>query len=290
MQMQTIGDEQHPIRASSLPALFKCPRLFIEKVMVEGDQLGDEKAQTGNLVHAGIKAFHDYKGKGDALTHAKALMQLAAKVYTAGDYAEAERMLEAYARRELSERRGKVILCEEKITLTLAASPLDPTGNNIYITGTVDLVRLLGKDVLYIIDHKTGMTYGENMVKGYMAQLAAYGLAIMQRYPDKKYKTFITRIQDLKRSNLPFWWPMPGLETPEGCMKVLEVVVDRIAILRAGRIHHTSSKECETYCPLVMYPNCQNVELGVKPKLEQKPEVVKQQPKAMPLTVKDLFS
>lgn len=254
----------------------------MEKVLSDGQDDGRDKsaADTGSLVHSGIQAYH---GKPGGKKHAEAMMGLAAKVFRQGDLEEALSLFSKYVDRHVADQRGTVLLSEEKIEVVLPPVSWDKTQENIVIHGTVDQVRELGRTgPLYVIDHKTSRYSGEDIVKNHMPQLSVYALGIIRRYPNRKVQVFVTRIRDLVRRNLPFWWPVVKLNTEEGCLRVLETVRNRIATLRMASYEHTPGKHCE-YCPLVNPLQCDTLELGFRPKIE---------PKAAPkptMTMEQLF-
>jgi hypothetical protein len=234
----------------------------MEKLLGDGNDMAGADAHTGNLVHIGIQTFHQTKGNE---VQAKAILESASKVYPSGDVTEALRLLEKYCRRETNERRGIVSHSEEKIEVTLRPSPFDQTQEEIVIQGTVDQIRQIGRDTIYVVDHKTGRKPGEDMVKEHATQLAVYMLGVKRRWPEKNVVGFITRIQDLVRSNLPYWWQMPFGGTEVELLNVLQPIIDRIAIVRMGRHHSTPGKHCD-WCPLSQYPACITVPLGHRSK------------------------
>lgn len=232
----------------------------MEKVLGDGNDIAGKDAHTGNLVHVAIQAFHLAGNKQSAGVDA---INNSIKVYSEGDPEEAKRLYEKYCKREVSERRGEVIFCEEKVEVEIPPSRFDPTKEKIVIHGTVDLGRAIGRDTIYVIDHKTGRKPGADMVTYYAPQIAVYMLGVMRRYPEKKIVGFITRIQDLCRINLPYWWKMP-FEGEDAVMRVLQVVQTRIAVLRMEEYEHTPGKHCD-WCPLRNYPHCNAMPLGSRP-------------------------
>lgn len=248
---EDIGAEDTPIRASLLPDLFKCSKMFYEKTTQDGELGSSEAADTGNLAHVGIQAYHTLGGK--LPTVLAAIKSAKAADYKEGDADRALAFVEKYIERCKQEKRGKVIRTEWKVKISIPCHPLDPTGKDIWITGTVDQVRDLG-DTYYVVDHKTGYTPGASMLQIYAPQQAVYMLGTAQAYPDKKVLSYITRLQDLARKDLPFWWRMPF--TVAQCLTVLQPVQEKIAMLRASRLQSaTPGKHCE-WCPKQVFPGC----------------------------------
>lgn len=252
--MFKYGTKDKPIRASYLPNLV-CPMLFTLKVANEGAIAG-MNAQTGNLIHCGIEAYHGGPEVGKiAVSEPRGIQKISDEVknFPEGDTEQARRLLRHYITRFGAEQRGKVIRVEWKGTIEIPPSPIDPTKEAIYITGTIDQIRDLN-EWFHVIDHKTGFTAGEDLLRDYALQLAAYTLIAHKEYK-RPMKAFIARTQDLVRSNLPYWWEMPF--THETALQVLEPVRHRIALIRMGIIEAIGGKHCE-WCPKkpLSFPGC----------------------------------
>ena len=100
------------IRASSLPALLGCPKMWMEKTSHDGDTLGGPEAQTGNLVHCGMAAFHASKAKtiqGRITDGVKAIKQSKLEHYVGGDLATAESLFHSWSSQEQKASKGKVV-------------------------------------------------------------------------------------------------------------------------------------------------------------------------------------
>lgn len=247
-KMTEFATAKHPIRSSLLPELFKCSRLFLEKTLTDGDYLADPLAQTGSLVHLGIQHYHQ---SGCSLQQGqKAIIEGKGK-YPDGDADEAYNLLTKYIDREKTHPRGKVVKVEWEIKIEIPCSPLDKTKKAIVITGHIDQIRDLS-DCIWVVDHKSGYRPGAGLISHYAPQMAAYMLGAHRHYK-KPTKGFFTRLQDLKRRDLPFWWDCNF--TDEHCLDVLMPVRNRIAEIRAGIVDCTGGKHCE-YCPFEAYPAC----------------------------------
>lgn len=237
-----------PIRASNLPYLFQCTKMFVDRTENGGD-VNDVAANTGSMVHAGIEGYHVAKRNMNAGMKA---IDVAKLHYPAGDTEEAKILLRKYVERDKSDTRGTVVETEFQGKIEIPCAPYDKTGQAIYITGTIDQIRKVG-DEFWVVDHKSGRRYGTDMTGYYAPQLAAYMLIGAERVKSRNVKGFITRLQDLKRSDLPFWWPLKW--TFDNCMKILAPVQTRIAEIRNGYLVSTQGKHCE-YCTLNPYPDC----------------------------------
>lgn len=248
----TFASNADPLRASLLPSLFRCPKMFHKMIRDNNDStersMGEEPAQTGSLVHLGINA---YNSPGGNLRAGLRAINNARQEYPDGNHDKAYSLFNKYVDRLSAEPRGRVVYSEWKVTVKLPPATFDPTQEEIVITGTLDTVRDCG-DIDYVEDAKTGMMSGGEMVKYYAPQLAVYMIGCsLQR--GKPVAGFITRVADLVRKDLPFWHPM-GFDLA-GAYKVLDVVRSRVASIRAGMIDVTPGKHCD-YCPLTPYPTC----------------------------------
>lgn len=249
--MLQIATDEKPIRASMLPSLVNCTKGFMGRFMSDDPYEVGEAAQTGSMIHLGIQVYHSTGEKNTSKSKGIAAMEAAKATYPLGNLDRAKELLEKYVERHKSDPRGKVIQTEWKIRIALDPAPFDPTKKKIIIEGTVDQVRDLG-NFLYVCDHKSGFSPGAWNVKYYAPQLAVYMIGAYEHY-NKPVKGFVTRLQDLARSNLPFYWDM-GFDH-EGAYKILDVVRTKIAEIRAGIYSASSGKHCD-YCGLPEYPRC----------------------------------
>lgn len=245
----TIATSENPIRGSLLPNLFSCPGLFMDKIERDGDDAGD-LAQTGSLTHIAIETWYKHKSEKMAI----AAIAMNRVKYPLGDAEKAAQYFRKYCERDKAEPKGIVIAVESKLAARLPSMPWDKTKKEIVIMCTVDLIRDVST-CLYVIDHKTGYKPGPALVTDYAAQIAIYMVAVNQHYK-RPVKGFFTRIQDLLRKDLPYYWPIKGDETT--AMQVLETVRTRVGVLRMGYIDHTPGKHCD-WCSM-SWPGCLNGE------------------------------
>jgi len=232
--------------------------MFVEKFLADGRDPGGALAQTGSMVHLGIQVYHTREENHVAAI--TAMKASAEDLWPDADLDMALMLLAKYIDREKHERRGLVRQVEEAIKITIPCASFDPTGEEICINGTLDQIRVLvNKKKIMVVDHKTGQKGGAKMVRQHSPQLAAYMLGAAKLYPGHDVEGYITRIQDLRRSDLPYWWKMPfGLKD---CMRILDPVRTRIAAIRAMAIDHTPGDFCD-YCMLQNYPGCNTVKPG----------------------------
>lgn len=256
--MRDIATDKKPIRASMLPYLFACPKMFYERFGADGS-IDDVAANTGSMVHAGIETYHKSNGK---LAVAVKAIEAAKVKYPSGDVDEATVLLRKYVEREKSNPRGQTLTGYNEFqgAVKIPCSPLDKTGQEIVITGTVDQLREKMPPTKFrpythcgVVDHKSGRRYGADMLEYYAPQLAVYMLIASEMLGDEKIGCYITRLQDLKRCDLPFFWEFEF--NVADCLKILTPVQTRIAEIRAGLHSATPGKHCE-YCAVKPYPNC----------------------------------
>jgi hypothetical protein len=136
--MREFATERYPLRASSLPALAQCGLSLVMRAEVPGDS--GEAADTGSLIHVGIKGYHK---SGESPGVGMAVMAAHAREFPRANSAKARRHFEAYCEKQ-KDAWGKVILCEEPIKLRLPPAESDPTQEEIVISGTLDQVRDCG--------------------------------------------------------------------------------------------------------------------------------------------------
>lgn len=232
--------------------------MFYERFQADGS-IDDVAANTGSMVHAGIEAYH--KSKGNLASGVKAIAVAKVK-YPSGDVDEATILLRKYVEREKSNPRGKALTdnIEFQGTFKIPCSPLDKTGQEIVITGTVDMLREDMPPTKFrpyrhfgVVDHKSGRRYGADMLEYYTPQQAVYMLIAAQQLGRDDIGCYITRLQDLKRCDLPFYWEFEF--NVSDCLKLLTPVQTRIAEIRSGLHSATPGKHCE-YCAVKPYPNC----------------------------------
>lgn len=240
--MRKLATDELPIRASNLPNLFACPNFFLYKTMTDGMEAGGDAAQTGSIVHAGIALWEQ---NGDANKAILAMNHEHRTNFPLGEIGEAIRLFQKYVERTKSDKKGKTIYVEQKLSFEYPCAKIDETKQPIVINGTVDLVKEL-TDRYYIIDHKSGRMYGDEMVKSYAPQIAAYtyGVWLCKLQKTKKpVEGFITRLQDLARRDLPFYWKT-HIDL-DRAVAIMDMVAVEIALLRMGVTKSTPGKFCD---------------------------------------------
>lgn len=211
---------------------------------------GGDAAQTGSIVHAGIAEWE--KNGNKALPAIQLMNKEHRSEYKQGDIAEALRLFQKYVERCKSDQKGKSKFVEQKLKFSYPCSKIDETKEPLIIMGTVDLVKEL-TDRYNVVDHKSGRMYGDDMAKSYSPQIAAYvyGSWInLLKKTKRPVRGYITRLQDLVRRDLPFYWDT-HIDL-DRAVHILDSVAHRIALLRMGIIDSTPGKFCD-WCGMGEY-------------------------------------
>lgn len=243
-----------PLRASELPQLLRCPRSALLKRMSEEES--GQAADTGSAVHKAVAAFHTYSKK-DVAAALKAMQQHLPE-YPLADLGTAEMHFRLYAK-DPRNAEAKVILCEEKVKVTLKA----PEGHSeaVEIHGTLDQVRDEGGR-LVVCDVKTGGSYeGDEMLSYYAAQLAAYQVGAANHLHQHVSAACIIRTRDYLKTDRkkqpkpgPVFWFASW--TWNDCLLLLEEVRRVVGDVRSGRIATIPSPDNCRWCPGGGVGNC----------------------------------
>lgn len=236
MILSKFGSAEFPLRASSLVKLAQCG---LQLTMIDGHS--NEPAETGSLVHLGIKAYHTLqKDKNAAL----AVMASSGKKFPLANPTKAKTHFTKYCDKE--HQWGNVIECEREIRFTLPAIE----GPEIVVIGTLDQIR--DSDGLTVIDVKTGSKPASEMMQLYGPQLAAYQIGASLLYPEKAIRAAILRTLDLVTGGRVLY-PMPW--TLGQCWDILAFVAHDVAQVRRGLRVPRAGKHCD-YCPAQNIGNC----------------------------------
>jgi RecB family exonuclease len=243
-----------PLRASELPMLLRCPRSLLLKHLAE-DTSG-QAADTGSAVHKAVAALHTH-AKSDVAAALKAMEQHLPE-YPLADLGTAEMHFRLYAK-DPRNKEAKVILCEEKIKVTLQA----PEGHSeaVEIHGTLDQVREEGGR-LVVCDVKTGGSYeGDEMLSYYAAQLAAYQVGAAKRLGKHVASSCIIRTKDYLKTDRkkqpkpgPVFWNASW--TWNDSLALLDEVRRVVGDVRSGRISTIPSPDNCRWCPGGGIGNC----------------------------------
>lgn len=252
-----FGSAARPLRASALSWLVKCPVQSVMQMLEPEDDAGGPAAQTGNVVHAAVAAFHLEPDTGKKVAAAVAELQRAAAEFPQADPAEARLYLEPYLC-DPRNQTARIVAVERPVSLTLDPHPLDPTGQPIVIRGKLDQIREEDGKLL-VDDLKTGARTGWEMVHDYAYQQAAYALASRASgFPTAEpgriirvygYRTRGARLPspDGVFFSLPF--------DVAGARTLLDRVRLAVALVRRGEVDFGAGSHC-TYCPLKGLDSC----------------------------------
>lgn len=247
--LREFGSAKMPLRPSKLSYAVTCPMSSFLS-MFDGDRPSGAAADTGNLVHSAAAAYHRAGNDREA---GIAALAAARDAFPAGDPEKAGAIFRKYA----DDPRNQTAVCtfvEEKVKLTLAAHPTDPTGEPVVVAGTLDQVRRDEDGVQRVYDIKTGYALdAEETILKYMIQQAAYTLAAQQ--------TLDPAVQP------GYCIYTPGYEKPRGrrfldlkltrdvCILLLSAVVIQVAAVRRGEPVFNPGDACK-WCPQKSFAKC----------------------------------
>lgn len=239
--LELYGTQHYPIHPSGIRRLATCPweaaSMFLSEVASEeGGVAGD----TGSAFHAAIAAFHNGKGVADSVAEMRAKLAN----YPQADLQDAAGLFLMYAT-DSRNQGAKVCLNEEPITYTLQAAPEDHTQTPITIIGTVDQVR---RDSNHhrprVYDAKTTKKGGYYAQRQSIFQMAAYCAAASIRLgePVDPGALILPRLYKPDGSGNVFWYyPWTFEDVPQ----ILAVLRHRVADIRAGRLWHMPTDNCD---------------------------------------------
>lgn len=252
--LRDFATSKYYLRPSKVADFISCPLAVMLEFGPATDTLGGVAAQTGNLVHTGVQAYHTQTGEeNDRVAAGLAALAAAREKFPQGDQTRANRIYTNYTR-DPKNITAKVKWVEQRVRLVLKAEPYDPTGEDIVIDGTLDQVRWDGEH-LSVWDIKTGERLSANEVLDeHIVQQSVYVLAARKSLdasiePGGLIYTpgyEITR----GRTHLPYQM------TVADCEATLSMVPILVAHARAGRpLAHPSLESCR-YCEHKKYPKC----------------------------------
>lgn len=230
-----IGDRDHPIRASSIPMLMKCPKRISLELRSES-----KAADTGTAVHAAIEAWHQTHDAEKAVTAMKSLSHK----FPLADLHDAELSARPYFA-DPRNAKGSVQATEHKVEVAIEGWDGD---DPIYVTGTLDQVR---EDGIWDVKHSD--KGGFELIHEYAYQLAAYAYAARKPVggiiTPKGYRK---RGAELPSPGGVFW---PTCWQQEHVMQLLENFRRMVWRIRRGEVPALPGVHCG-HCPAGSFLEC----------------------------------
>lgn len=263
MNLHLFATAQHPLRPSSLSWLIACPVQSVLQMLEYEDSSG-AAAQTGSLVHAAIAAFHLEPVAANRIGAAVDALRLHAGKFPLADANEARLYLEPYlcdprnAHATFAVAPDGRPAVECRVELRLPPHAFDPTGQPVFIRGTLDQIRVEDGRVL-VDDIKTGQTAGYAMLHSYAYQQAAYALAARQSgfptaEPGRIIRVYGYRVRGARLPSPDgVFWSQPFDVT--GATQLLDRVRLHVALIRRGEVDFGAGSHC-SYCPLKGLDSC----------------------------------
>lgn len=206
-------------------------------------------ADTGNLIHSGIAAFHRAKGGlaqkrrvgHDAITADQAKFPL-------GNYPEACAVFASYAE-DPENAKAETPWVEEKVRVEY---------RGVHFAGTLDQVRIDEHGIPRVWDVKTGDKYSaDDTLLEYAVQQAIYTIAARATLSTDIDVGGIIYTPWYGRNRRRKSVFVPLTTSIDQCYKLLDAVVSRVNAVKTGDgVFIPSPKNCE-YCNLKPWPNCE---------------------------------
>lgn len=259
-----FAGKQNPIRCSKLAHIAKCSaRIYMLMLTGDEDDEGGPAAQTGSLTHAGVAAFHDNKSRLLSVRKGAAWEAIAnaAPKFPLAEQDEVRLFITPYMD-DPRNINAVILAVEQKVEFTLPPHDLDPTGELIYVEGTLDQIRKWpNRPKPCIDDLKTGKKTGWEMIHDYATQIAAYTHAARQcGFPDVEpghvIRNYAYRVRGAaKPSPDGVFWAMPFKWNDVS--DLLETVRLGVALIRMGIYNFNPGPHC-TFCEFGGLTGCKD--------------------------------
>lgn len=266
LNLKDFGTETQPLRASSLPALLRCPLGVLLTMLSENDS--SQAADTGSAIHKAIAAFHTVS-KRDVASALKE-MRVHLPEYPLADFGTAEEHFRAYTRDPRNQ--GEVLYVETKIQIVLP--PPEGDTQAVVIPGMFDQLRE-EEDSLILYDVKTGGSHeGDAMLDAHAAQLMAYQVGASRMIGRTVSRAGVIRTKDYLKKDYkrnpkpgPVFWRASW--TYHDALLVMNRVRQIVGRVRRGEIDFAPSAENCKWCVGGGISNCLGrvIECGVSSKL-----------------------
>lgn len=252
--VRDFGTERYPLRSSSLQALCVCPwRMVMDFLFGPEDESG-EAAATGSATHAAVAAWH--QNGCDPAAAIRAMVERHGEFLLA-DLDEAAALFLLYSQ-DPRNIDARVVAVERKVHFSLPAAPEDPTGEAIFVTGTMDQVREEGGKLL-VYDLKTSKKSGLDLLRAHMYQVAAYCIGASHLFGKPVHPGSLVCPRHYSRSVSPASRP-PGVFFPfpwtfEDAGLILWGVRRIVAAVRSREVWHNGGEHCR-WCRARGPENC----------------------------------
>lgn len=255
--LDQFGTEDFFLRPSALGLLVRCPlRRVLELVLADPDE-GGPAAQTGSLVHAAVAEFHKEPDAAKRVERALEALAASAPDFPRADPSEARLFLRHYVA-DPRNLYAECVAVELPVEVRLAPHPLDPTGRDIWIKGTLDQIRR-ENGVPRVWDVKTGAPSGSVMLGDHAIQLAAYvACARASGFPEAEPGGII-RVGGYRTREACLPSPDGVFFRSDFCVRDVSVLLDTVrlivALIRSGEVAVGPGPHC-SYCPVGGLDRC----------------------------------
>jgi hypothetical protein len=189
--------------------------------------------------------------------------------FSLADLGEATRAFRRYAADPRNDR-GMVLVdsLEREVSLELPPHPFDPTGAPVCISGHLDQVRIGAHGMLEVWDVKHSRFNGDDLLKKYFWQQAAYTIATGASYgrPVKWGGLICTKGYLVRgaqtRAPDAFRVHFRASMTVADCKAALDAIRFTVAMIRRGAIAPTPGVFCN-YCPAKTFAACRHEMSGI---------------------------
>jgi PD-(D/E)XK nuclease superfamily len=253
-----FATKEYPLRCSSIDGIVKCNLRGVYNVNGEETE-GKKAAHTGSMVHKLVHEFHSFLQRVTVpYTDMSGFLGLAERIFhqgikdlkdefPEGDLEDARVMFFRYSVDE-NNNRATVVFSEEKVQYELPPADHDPTGQAIYIQGTLDQVRMdHASRKLMLWDIKCSNRQDRDIIWSYIFQYYAYYLGLLYKFQSNPtmlsnidFGGFILpRKYDLKKNSddlspIGVFCKVPY--RPSSTTAMVRSIQNAVANIRAGKV------------------------------------------------------
>jgi RecB family exonuclease len=259
-RLRKFATAEHPLRPSKVADVLACPLSYILS-MHEEDSNGGVAAQTGNLIHRAVDAFHKTTDREARVAAGVAALEAAREKFPGGDAKKAQKIFTAYAA-DPENADARVKWVEQAVELTLPADHLDPTGEPIVIRGTMDQGRIGSDGIPRVWDVKTGdYLPPRECLDEHTVQQAVYVLAARKTLHPKFEPGGLIYTPNYEKSRGKRHLPYPM--TVQQCEDVIAMLPLVVAAVRRGRAIARPGVDSCRWCDHKSWPRCHGLYRGM---------------------------